>query len=235
MSTEQIIDNQEPQEDPKAEVVAAPEGEQHEAEQKDERTVPYGAVKEARAKNKALREELEQMRIANAQMQGYLQSLQQIQQQPNPGKPNYDPEVYALIKPIIDEEQSLTRREIQQLKQQLEAERALRTLEQKKTFVLSELPFLDEIRDELAEKINDMSHEEREAFENSPVALVTLAKSIYAGKGGKAEAPNKAMANARAKSVSGSAPASRHTSPGPVDPLALSREDFEKKFGKGWF
>lgn len=230
MSNE-ILENQEPQEDPNAEAVAAPEGEQHAPEQKDERTVPYGAVKEARAKLKALREELDRERYEKAQMQGYLQSLQQIQQQPNPGKPNYDPEVYALIKPILDERDQMTRREVQELKQQLEAERALRSLEQKKTFVLSELPFLDDIREDLAEAINDMSPEEQLAFENSPVALVRLAKSIYKEKNpGKQIDTSKAIAKASAKGVSGSAPASRHASQGPVDVSSMSNEEFRKRF-----
>lgn len=231
MSTEQILENQEPQEPQEVEVQAAPEGEQPVPEPDEEKKVPLAALRESRAKLKAEREQREALQMRVAQMEGYLASLQNQNAQPKAAPRNVDPEVYELIKPILEEYMTPAQAKLAALEGALLQERNLRTFEQKKSFVLQEIPFLDEIRDDLREEIEAMSDEEREVFENSPRALIRLAKAIHASKSpSKATDQSKAIAKASAKGVSGSAPASRHTSPGPVDVSSMSNEEFRKRF-----
>lgn len=232
LEPEEIIENPENPEVPE-EIVPAPEGEQ--AEPVEEKKVPLAALREARAKLKSANEEKQQIQLRLAQMEGFLSAQQNQRQAPVSAPKNYDPEVYELVKPILEDFMSPAQAKIASLEAALNEERAFRNFEQKKSYVLAELPYLDEIRDELRDELLAMSPEEQAVFENNPRALVRLAKAIRGEKAPKADPAVKQAAKAAAKGISGTSPASQHADKSrSVDPLKLSRDDFTKQFGKGW-
>lgn len=230
---EEILENQTPA--PEEEVVAAPEGEQQQPEPEEKR-VPLAALKEARAQKKALANELEQVK---AQLAQYGHIVQQLQAQPRSVQqqaPQYDPEVKALVAPILEEYLGPLQAKLQATEAAFMQERQMRSFEQKMAYVEKNIPFLDDedFREEFAAAIENMSQEERDAFENSPVALVKLAHAINGTKAPKSEAAKeaaKAVAKASAKGVSGVSPASKHANVGGgKNVLELSREEFNKQF-----
>jgi hypothetical protein len=233
LEPEEIIENPENLETTE-EAVAAPQGEQPEPE--EEKKVPLAALREARAKLKSERDEKQQLALRVAQMEGFLSAQQNNQRQAPVNAPkNYDPEVYELVKPILEEYMSPAQAKIASLEAALDQERAFRSFEQRKAWVIEQLPYLDEIRDELRDELLAMSPEEQQVFENNERALVRLARAIRGEKGAKPDPAVKQIAKASAKGISGTSPASKHAdTTRTVDPLALNRDDFTKKFGKGW-
>lgn len=234
LEPDEILEN--PDTNPNVEAQAAPEGEQPVAGQEEKR-VPLAALKEARAQKKELAAKFEQVNAELSQMRAYVQQMQsQPRQQPQ--APQYDPEVKALVAPILEEYLGPLQAKLQATEAAFIQERQMRSFEQKKAYVEKNIPFLDDedFRNEFKEAIEGMSQEERDAFENSPVALVKLAHAIHGTKAPKSEVAKeaaKAAARANAKGISGASPASKHaTLNAPKNALEMSSEDFQKQFGE---
>lgn len=223
---EQIIDN--PDNDPN-EVQAAPEGEQP-TEPVEEKRVPLAALKEARAQKKQLASELDEARAQLAQLNNYIRQLPQMGVQHT--QPQYDPELKALIAPVLEEYLTPMQAKLAATEAALSQERSLRTMEQKMSYIQKNIPFLDDedFKEEFAAAIEDMSQDERDAFENSPVAIVKLAHAIRGTAAPKSNVA-KAAAKAAAKSVSGASPASKHGNvTGVKNAMEMSSEEFRKAY-----
>lgn len=140
-----------------------------------------------------------------------------------------DPAVAKLLAPYMTpilQQNAQLRQQLQQTQQQVQNVGSMMKVESDYRWLEQNVPYLDDVRDDLAKKIESLPQQEQEAVLGSKELLKNWAEMLYAQKTGAVAKPN--TSKARATTLTGSNPLPS-SAPGTVDWTQLSDDEYWKR------
>jgi hypothetical protein len=177
-----------------------------------------------------LREMRETIRRQSAELhQHKLFQMQQYQQSKAP-EVQVDPDVRRVVAPVIQEAMRPYQEENERLKSQLQQNSDQLRVQANIDYIERNIPNFDEIRVELASKIEKLPKAEQDMLLSSPTLLVELGHAINATKGKSTK--SEVRARAVSESGSGTSPSQAIRASGAIDWNNLSDAEFAAQDAK---
>jgi len=173
----------------------------------------------------------EQLRQQSAELHQYkLFQMQQYQQAQRPADTPVDPDVERVIAPVVQKALRPLEERNRQLESQLQQNADQLRVQANIDYIERNIDNFEDIRQDLAKKIEAMPKADADMVLNSPYLMVELAKGINAtkGKSTKQETRNRAYS----ESSTGTSPSKNSSAAGTVDWANLTDAEFAAQEAK---
>ena len=173
----------------------------------------------------------EQLRQQSAELHQYkLFQMQQYQQAQRPADTPVDPDVERVIAPVVQKALRPLEERNRQLESQLQQNADQLRVQANIDYIERKIDNFEEIRQDLAKKIEAMPKQEADLVLNSPYLLVELGKAINATKGKSTK--QETRSRAFSESSTGTSPSKNSSAAGAVDWANLSDAEFAAQEAK---